>query len=187
MLRPHEEEPDARHQQERCQLEHGGHDLDAPALARHADNPHVTNSLRDLYPSPYSVVDAVEFLARFSTADPCTVFAIANAAEVFGVIGYFPGQDVYRFSAEIGYWIGEPYWGRGIMTQAVDLLSQYVFETHPINRLYAGIFSTNPASVRVLEKAGYKCEGTHKCHVVKNGEIQDELVYARLRPGLMTP
>lgn len=160
---------------------------DAPSLARHADNPQVANTLRDLFPSPYSVADAVEFIARFSTADPCTVFAIANAEEAFGVIGFFPGQDVYRFSAEIGYWIGEAYWGRGIMTQAVDRLSNHVFENYPINRLYAGIFSTNLASARVLEKAGYTCEGTHRSHVVKNGEILDELVYARLRPGLVTP
>jgi len=116
--------------------------------------------------------------------DPRTAFAIATTEEAFGVIGYIPGQDVYRFSAEIGYWIGQEYWGRGIMTDAVAIFSEYLFETFKFNRLYAGIFSSNPASGRVLEKAGFTCEGILRAHVTKNGELLDEHLYARLRPGL---
>ena len=159
---------------------------DAPSIARHADNPGIARALRDLFPSPYSIADAVEFIAKFGTAEPRTVFAIATAEEAFGIMGFFPGQDVNRFSAEIGYWIGESYWGRGVMTRAVEIFTEYVFNNFEINRLYAGVFSSNPVSGRVLEKAGYKCEGTHRAHVFKNGEILDELVYARLRPGLET-
>ncbi len=157
---------------------------DAASISRHADNPGIARALRDLFPSPYSLSDAEEFIAKFSATDPRTVFAIASKTEAFGVIGFFPGQDVYRFSAEIGYWIGEDYWGRGIMTRAVDVFTDYVFRNFEINRLYAGVFSSNPASGRVLEKAGYQCEGTHRANVFKNGEILDELLYAKVRPGL---
>ncbi len=158
---------------------------DAPSIALHADNPGIARALRDLFPSPYSLLDAVAFIAKFSTAEPSTVFAIATAEEAFGIIGFFPGQDVNRFSAEVGYWIGEDYWGRGIMTKALDAFTDYVFQNSEMNRLYAGVFSSNPASGRVLEKAGYQYEGTHRASVFKNGELLDELLYARLRPGLV--
>ncbi|MEN8006756.1 MAG: GNAT family protein [Candidatus Krumholzibacteriota bacterium] len=158
---------------------------DATAIARHADNPGIARVLRDLFPSPYSLPDAEEFIAKFSTAEPRTVFAIATKEEAVGVIGFFPGEDVYRFSAEIGYWIGQDHWGRDVMTRAVEIFTEYVFNNFKINRLYAGVFSSNPASGRVLEKAGYTCEGTHRCHVYKNGEILDEHLYGRVRPGLV--
>jgi RimJ/RimL family protein N-acetyltransferase len=157
---------------------------DAPAIARHADDPAVACTLRDLFPSPYALGDAEAFIAKFNGTLPRTVFAIATRSEACGAIGFFPGRDVYRYSAEIGYWIGREYWGRGIMTRAVEAFTSYVFDNFDIHRLYAGIFSSNPASARVLEKAGYVKEGTHRCHVFKNYEFLDEHVFARLRPGL---
>jgi len=157
---------------------------DAPALARYADNRNIARVLRDLFPSPYSEADARNFIGRITREEPHLAFAIANEDEAFGVIGYIPGQDVYRYSAEIGYWIGEEYWGRGIMSRAVDAFSVYLFDTFAFNRLFAGIFSSNPASARVLQKAGYCREGILKAHVLKDGKLQDELLYARLRPGL---
>jgi RimJ/RimL family protein N-acetyltransferase len=157
---------------------------DAPSLARHADNPAIAATLRDLFPSPYGEDDARAFIHRVNSENPPAAFAIASESEAFGVIGYIGGQDVYRFSAEVGYWLGEEYWGRGIMTEAVKVFSDYLFETFDFNRLFAGIFSSNPAAARVLEKAGYTREGTLRAHVTKNGELLDEHLYSRLRPGL---
>lgn len=157
---------------------------DAPALTRHANNPAIAATLRDLFPSPYTENDARAFIHRVNGENPPAAYAIASATEAFGVIGYVPGQDVYRFSAEVGYWIGEEYWNRGIMSEALRVFSDYLFATFHFNRLFAGIFSTNPASARVLEKAGYTREAILKAHVTKNGELLDEHLYARLRPGL---
>ena len=157
---------------------------DAAAIARHADNPRVAGVLRDLFPSPYRLSDAEEFIAMINGATPCTAFAIAGQEEAFGVIGFVAGQDVYRHSAEIGYWIGEDFWGRGIMTGALGVFTTYLFENFPFNRLFAGIFSSNPASGRVLAKAGFQQEGILRAHVIKNGKILDEHLYAKLRPDL---
>ena len=157
---------------------------DAVSIARHADNPRVAGVMRDLFPSPYALSDAEEFIGKINGEDPHTAFAIATADGAFGVIGYTPGRDVYRFSAEIGYWIGEDYWGRGIMTGVVEVFTAHLFENFDYNRLFAGVFSSNPASARVLEKAGFVCDGILKAHVTKNARILDEHIYSKLRPGL---
>jgi ribosomal-protein-alanine N-acetyltransferase len=158
---------------------------DVASIARYANNPGIAGVLRDLFPHPYGEDDAKKFIGRINGEDPRTAFAIATTQEAIGCIGYIPGQDVYRYSAEVGYWIGEKYWGRGIMTSVVAVFSEYLFETYEFNRLYAGIFSSNPASGRVLEKAGFTCEGTLRAHVTKNGELLDEHLFAKLRPGLI--
>ena len=157
---------------------------DSAAITRHADNPAIAATLRDLFPSPYNENDARAFIHRVNGENPPAAYAIASPEEAIGVIGYIGGQDVYRYSAEVGYWLGEEYWGRGIMTEAVRIFSDHLFATYEFKRLFAGIFSSNPASARVLEKAGYTCEGTLRAHVTKNGELLDEHLYARLRPGL---
>lgn len=156
---------------------------DVSTIARHADNPKIAGMLRDLFPSPYTEDDALEFILKTNSGTPRTAFAIASAEEAFGVIGFASGKDVYRFSAEVGYWIGEEYWGQGIMTAAVMAFSDFLFETFEFNRLFAGTFSSNAASGRVLEKAGYIREGILRAHVTKNGELLDEHLYARLGPG----
>ncbi len=158
---------------------------DASAIARHADNPRIADVLRDLFPSPYALSDAEEFIAKTLGADPVTAFAIATDKEAFGVIGFIPGQDVYRHSAEVGYWIGEEYWGRGIMTEAIEIFTAHLFEYFDFNRLSAGVFSSNPASARVLEKAGFTRVATLRAHVTKNGKVLDEILYSKLRPGLI--
>ncbi len=156
---------------------------DGRSITRHADNPRVAQMLRDLFPRPYSLTDALEFILMTNRTEPRAAFAIASDEEAFGVIGFNPGRDVYRFSAEIGYWIGEDYWGQGIMTRAVKAFSDHLFETHDFQRLFAGTFSSNPASGRVLEKAGFVREGIFRSHVTKNGTLLDEHLYARVRPG----
>ena len=123
---------------------------DAPSIVIHADNPKVAMNLRDGFPSPYGPADAEAFLAMVEEQNPRTYFAIARADEVVGSIGYSMGKDVYRFTAELGYWLAEPYWNRGIATEAITLLVDWVFRHEKINRIHAGVYGNNHASMRVL-------------------------------------
>ena len=155
---------------------------DAAAIARYANNRAVWITLRDRFPHPYTLEDAVAFLAVATTQQPTGDFAIATADEAIGGIGLQRQSDVHRLSAEIGYWLGEPYWGRGIATRAVRAMTDLAFATTSLERLYACVFATNPASARVLTNAGYRFEGRLHRAVVKDGRILDQLVYAALRP-----
>jgi RimJ/RimL family protein N-acetyltransferase len=155
---------------------------DAAAIARYADNPKVARGLRDRFPQPYARADAETFLRGVAAHPDENDFAIATPAEVIGCIGLQRQHDVHRLTAEIGYWLGEPFWGRGIATRALRAFSDWVFVTTALQRLYACVFETNPASARVLEKAGYDFEGRLRRAVVKEGRVLDQLVYARLRP-----
>jgi RimJ/RimL family protein N-acetyltransferase len=98
-----------------------------------------------------------------------------------GGVGLEPMADVYRLTATVGYWLGEPFWGRGFATQALRALSAYAFSTFDLHRLEAAVFGWNLASARVLEKAGYSLEGRLRRSVIKDGRIADSLLYARLR------
>lgn len=155
---------------------------DAAAIVRYANNRAVWITLRDRFPHPYTAEDAAAFLRIATTQDPPCDFAIATAAEVIGGIGLQRQSDVHRLTAEIGYWLGEPYWGRGIATAAVRALTAWTFAHTPLERLFAYVFATNPASARVLTKAGYQFEGRLHRAVVKEGRVLDQLVYAALRP-----
>ncbi len=154
---------------------------DAAALARHADNRHVWINLRDQFPHPYTAADAERWLGLVREQHPATSFAVDVAGEAVGAIGYYVQPDVARRSAEIGYWLSEAYWGRGIMTAAVRGVSAYAFATSDLCRLYAGVFAWNPASMRVLEKAGYVKEGVLRRSVVKDGRVIDQVLYALTR------
>jgi RimJ/RimL family protein N-acetyltransferase len=156
--------------------------LDAPALAKHANNRRISLQLRDAFPYPYSAADAADFLGWVCAEEPRDAFAIATPEELIGVISLHRGADVYRRSAEVGYWLAEPWWGRGIATRAVRALTDWAFESLDLVRIFAGVFETNPASARVLEKAGFQIEGRMRRHVTKEGRTFDQLVYARLRP-----
>jgi RimJ/RimL family protein N-acetyltransferase len=155
---------------------------DAAAVARYANNRAVWITLRDRFPHPYTLDDAAAFLAVATTQQPTGDFAIATADEAIGGIGLQRQSDVHRLSAEIGYWLGEPYWRRGIATRAVRAMTEWAFATTSLERLYACVFATNPASARVLTNAGYQFEGRLHRAVVKDGRILDQLVYAALRP-----
>jgi len=155
---------------------------DAPALVRHANNRNIWRNLRDRFPYPYSHRDAFRWLHHVGTQIPPHDFAIASAEELIGAIGLQPQDDVHRRSAEIGYWLAEPYWGRGIATSAVRALTAYTFANTRLVRLYAMVFAWNPASARVLEKAGYQLEGRLQKSVLKDNQLIDQLVYATLRP-----
>jgi [ribosomal protein S5]-alanine N-acetyltransferase len=153
---------------------------DAESLARHANNPRVARTLRDRFPHPYTIEIARAWLPTVASAEPVTSFAIEADGEAVGGIGLSMGTDVARRSVEIGYWLSEDYWGRGIMTEAVAAAAEFGFANLDICRMYAHTFSNNPASARVLEKAGFTFEGRLRKSVFKNGEFLDELIYARI-------
>lgn len=156
---------------------------DEASIARNADNPRVSRNLLARFPSPYTLADAEAWVARCVAADVTHALGITVDDEVIGMVGLEPENDVFHRSMEIGYWLGEPYWGRGIATQAAGAMTEYAFATFDINRLWAGVFGWNPASARVLEKCGYVLEGVSRAAVTKDGETTDELRYARLRGG----
>ena len=121
-------------------------------LVELANNSKISINLRDGFPNPYNLADAENFLEKFTNQESALVLAIEYNTEYVGNIGLHKGTDVYRKSAEIGYFLGEPYWNLGIMTKAVNLICDYGFANLDIVRIHAGIFEFNPASMRVLEK-----------------------------------
>ena len=153
---------------------------DADAIVEHADNANVAKQLRDRFPHPYTRRHAVEFIEHATSAEPVTNFAIEVGGEAAGGVGFVPGSDVERFSAEIGYWLGERLWGRGITTEALALVTRHAFAELNMLRLFALPFADNTASRRVLEKAGYACEGILRASSVKFGAPRDQALYARI-------
>jgi RimJ/RimL family protein N-acetyltransferase len=154
---------------------------DEPALARHADNRKVWLNVRDRFPHPYTAADAKTWVAKVTAATPETQFAIEVDGEAAGGIGLFLQEDVARYSAELGYWLGESHWGRGLMTSVVRGFTEFAFGTFALCRIYAVVFEWNPASMRVLEKAGYSLEGHHRRAAVKDGRVLDQRTYAVTR------
>jgi len=151
---------------------------DRDAIVRYANNRKVSINLRDRFPYPYTARDARNWLDMVVDAKPVTNFAIDVREEAVGGIGFTPQHDVERRSAEIGYWLGEPFWGRGIATEALITVTEYAFANFDLCRLYAHVFDWNAASARVLEKAGYTFEGRLKKSVTKDGQTIDQLMYA---------
>lgn len=150
---------------------------DLASLAEYANNPKVAINLRDAFPNPYTLEDAANFLKMAESMNPKCIFAIDYKNNYVGNISLMRGNDVYRKSAEIGYFIGEPFWNLGITTQAVKLITQWGFENLDIVRIHTGIFSFNKASQRVLEKCGFVFEGISKQAIFKNNHFYDEVRY----------
>jgi RimJ/RimL family protein N-acetyltransferase len=151
---------------------------DAESLTRYANNRKVWINLRDLFPHPYHIDDANRVIESSISEDPKIRFAISVEDKAIGAIGFNLHGDVERVSAEIGYWLGEPFWGKGIMTEVVKAVTQYAIEKHQLTRVYALPFEWNKASFRVLEKAGYILEGRMRRSAIKDGKIIDQLLYA---------
>ena len=154
---------------------------DAVALQHYANNRNIWLNLRDSFPHPYTLADANAFLTQVTRQKPETNFAIATSSEAIGGIGLRLGVDVHRKTAELGYWLGEDFWGRGIMSQVVVEFVRQAFETFDLQRIYAEPFGTNRASMRILEKAGFTCEGRLRANVIKDGVVLDSCLYARVR------
>jgi RimJ/RimL family protein N-acetyltransferase len=157
------------------------HPDDAAALVQHANNRHIWLNLRDGFPHPYTIEDADRWLSMANAQPPTRHFAIVVQGEAAGGIGLLLKEDVYFRSAEIGYWLGESYWGRGIVTEAVSRVVDYAWQTFDICRIYAGVFDYNKPSTRVLEKAGFTFEARLHKSVTKAGRTADELIYAVTR------
>ncbi len=158
---------------------------DAAALARLADDRAVWLGLRDVFPHPYGLGDALGFIALAGRMDPRTYFAIEADGELAGGIGYIRKTDVERIGAEVGYWLGRAFWGRGIATAALRLLTAHAFAADPeLRRLWAVPFARNVASARVLEKCGYRLEGTLRQSAIKDGVVLDQWMYAITRDDL---
>jgi len=157
-------------------------EADAGALALQANDRSVWIGLRDAFPHPYGIEDARRFIAMALAAQPPRNFAIEAGGRLAGGIGYTLRTDVERVGAEVGYWLGSDFRGRGAATAALRLMSAHAFHSHAeLRRLYAVPFASNRASARVLEKAGYRLEGTLRQSAIKDGRVLDQWMYALLR------
>jgi RimJ/RimL family protein N-acetyltransferase len=156
-------------------------DGDQASIVRNANNRKIWINLRDRFPHPYTSADADAWVRQVAGQDPPTQCAIEVGGEAVGGIGITLQDDVHRRSAEIGYWLGEPFWGRSIMSEAVPAFTAYAFATFDLCRIYATVFEWNPSSGRILEKAGYRLEGRLRKSVTKDGRTIDQLLYACVR------
>ena len=156
---------------------------DAADLAAALSNKKIQDNLRDGVPFPYTEQDGMEYISAMLSADENDTFAFAIIVDgkAIGSIGVLRQGNIHRQTAELGYYIAEEYWGRGIMTEAVKQICQYVFDKSDIIRIYAEPFASNAASCRVLEKTGFQYEGTLRSNAVKNGEVLDMKMYSLLR------
>lgn len=153
---------------------------DAPRLAELANNTKIGRNLRDGFPYPYTLENAMDFIGRFK--DHISFFAIEYSGEYVGNISLVPLDNVHRKTAEIGYFLGEPYWNKGIMTVAVNLVTEYGFRELGFARIHTGVYEFNPASQRVLEKCGYTKEGIFSKNVFREDRLWDEVRYAKINP-----
>lgn len=156
---------------------------DAKELSEALSDPRVQENLRDGLPYPYTEQDGIDYISAMLSADEdeTFAFAITEDGKVIGSIGAFRQENIHRQTAELGYYIAGPYWGRGIMTEAVRQICAFIFERSDIIRIYAEPFAHNAASCRVLEKAGFRYEGTLRSNAVKNGKVIDMRMYSYLR------
>lgn len=155
---------------------------DVSSLVTHANNRQIWINLRDRFPYPYTARDGRAFIRMARDMRPETLFAIAVDGMAAGAIGFVLQHDVDRMSAEIGYWLGEAFWGRGTATEALIAVTRYAVEQHGLTRLFALPFDYNTASCRVLEKAGYVLEARLRRSAIKDGVIVDQFQYAFITP-----
>lgn len=154
---------------------------DEQSLQEQANNKNISCYLFDIFPYPYTMEDAEKYVSSHQNQNPLTNFAIIIDYKVAGGIELKQGKDIYKKNASLGYWLGQDFWCRGIMTEAVKLVTSYAFENFDVIRIQANVNANNPASMRVLEKAGFQKEGVLKRAIVKYGEIMDEHLYALVK------
>lgn len=155
---------------------------DAESLVRYANNIKIWRNVTDRFPFPYEYEHAKWFINKcLNEGEPPRTFAIVVEGKPVGCVSCQLQDDVYSRTGRIGYWVAEPFWGRGIATEALSLLTDYIFDRFDFNRLEASVYAYNPASARVLEKAGYTFEARHRARIFKDNQVTDELVYAKIR------
>lgn len=157
-------------------------DDDLDNLVLYANNINVWNNLRNYFPHPYTEEQGKAWLEKNIGSEPVLNFAIDLDGVAIGGIGMILNSDVYVMSAEIGYWLGEPYWGLGIATEAVRQMIEYIFYYFDIVRVYAEVFEHNKSSMRVLEKNGFYLEGVRRKAVLKNTVLMDDYIWVKIRP-----
>ena len=151
---------------------------DIESLVKYANNWNVAKNMTDKFPHPYTEINGKAFI-KFATKDfPIHLFAIDIDGKAVGGIGIHPQEDIHRNNAELGYWLAEPFWGQGIISNAITQMVDFAFATYKINRVFAVPFGTNIASQKVLEKNNFILEGKFDKVLIKNGELLDELIYA---------
>jgi RimJ/RimL family protein N-acetyltransferase len=158
---------------------------DAESLARNGNNRKIWLNLRDLFPHPYTQADGEAYIARVLSGEQPTSYAIEVDGHAIGGVGLRIGHDVERLTAEMGYWIGEEYWGRGIVSAAIELITPFAFTELGLVRIFALPFARNVPSCRVLEKAGYVREGLLRCNSIKDGALEDQYMYAAISPRVV--
>ena len=154
------------------------HINDLDSLVKYANNPNIAKYLTDGFPYPYSKENGKEFIKNATADDPVHIFAIDINGEAVGGIGIHPQTDIQKKNAELGYWLAEPFWGKGIMTKAIKQITDFAFSTFEINRVFARPFGNNPGSQNILEKNGFVLEARFDKTLIKNGQLLDELIYA---------
>lgn len=151
---------------------------DLQSLVQYANNPRIAQNMMNGFPHPYTTESGEAFIAMAMRSTPANIMAIEVEGAAAGGIGLHPQSDIYCKNAELGYWLGEPFWGKGIITNAIAQMVAYGFQQFDITRIYARPFGTNGASQRALEKAGFKLEARLQKTIFKGGVYQDELIYA---------
>ncbi len=151
---------------------------DAIRLSELGNSRNVAKYMAGRFPHPYTLNDAENYINEVSSATPVRSFAIVVNNELVGACGVHPQEDIFKNNAEIGYWLGESYWGQGYALKALQLLVPYAFKNFKVNRLYARVFGNNPRSMKVLEKAGFTLEAKYKGTLERFDEILDEYIYA---------
>lgn len=151
---------------------------DLTSLVKYANNPKIAGNMTDAFPSPYTEESGRAFISMAQKGVSAYLMAIEVEGEAVGGIGIHRQSDIMRKNAELGYWLAEPFWGKGITSQAVQKMVEYAFNTFDINRIYARPFGSNKASQRVLEKSGFTLEARIEKNIFKKGEYLDELIYA---------
>jgi RimJ/RimL family protein N-acetyltransferase len=151
---------------------------DLQNLVKYANNYKISKYLTDKFPFPYTENTGRTFIEFANMDKPVHIFAIEYEGEAIGGIGIHPQTDIFRKNAEMGYWLAEPFWGKGIISEAVKLMVDWAFQNYDIDRVYARPFGTNIASQKVLEKNNFILEARFEKTLLKNGVYEDELVYA---------
>lgn len=152
---------------------------DATALATIANNAKIAANVRDRFPHPYTVNDAQQWIQLNQHKIPCENFAIIFENELAGSIGCLPKDDVYRKNIEVGYFIAEKFWGKGIASKALSVLLEYIPQRFDVTRVYAEVFETNTASMKVLQKNGFYLESIRRKAVIKNGSLLDDYLWVK--------
>ena len=153
---------------------------DAAALALIANNAKIATNMRNLFPHPYSIDDALDFITNTINGTIKGVFAIIYKGNLVGSIGIHPQTDVYIKTAELGYYVGEKYWNKGVASKSIAMITKYGFESLHLTRIFAGVFENNKASMKVLKKNGYMLECIKRKAIFKNKQLLDEYYYAKI-------